>query len=56
LVRSLPSFLTTSTTFARGAFGLKILQVPFEKFVDLPYYSELEICGVAMKFSFSKKL
>jgi hypothetical protein len=29
---------------------------PFEKFVDLPYYSESELCGGAVKVSFSKDL
>jgi hypothetical protein len=29
---------------------------PFEKFRDLPYYSELELCGGAVMVSFSKYL
>jgi hypothetical protein len=29
---------------------------PFEKFVDLPYYSESELCGDVVKVSFSKFL
>jgi len=29
------------------------LRGPFEKFVDSPYYSESELCGGAVKVSFS---
>jgi hypothetical protein len=29
---------------------------PFAKFVDLPYYSESELCGGAVMVSFSKYL
>jgi len=29
---------------------------PFEKFVDLPYYSESELCGGMVTVSFSKYL
>jgi hypothetical protein len=32
------------------------LWVPFEKFVDSPYYSESELCGGEVTVSFSKHL
>jgi hypothetical protein len=32
------------------------IQVPFEKFVDSPYYTESELCGGAVTVSFSKCL
>jgi hypothetical protein len=31
-----------------------IIRDTFEKFVDLPYYSELKLCGGAVTVSFSK--
>jgi len=33
-----------------------IVRGPFEKFVDSPYYSELELCGDAMMVSLLKYL
>jgi hypothetical protein len=33
-----------------------IIRGPFVKFVDSPYYSELELCGGAVTVSFSKYL
>jgi hypothetical protein len=33
-----------------------VIQGPFEKFVDSPYYSESELCGGAVTVSFSKYL
>jgi hypothetical protein len=33
-----------------------VVRGPFEKFIDSPYYSELELCGGAVTVSFSKYL
>jgi hypothetical protein len=38
------------------ATGNNNVRGPFEKFVDSPYYSESELCGGAVKVSFSKYL
>jgi hypothetical protein len=33
---------------------VRMLRLPFEKFVDSPYYSEAELCGGAVTVCFSK--
>jgi len=36
--------------------AMRHLRGPFKKFMDSPYYSELELCGGAVMVSFSKYL
>jgi hypothetical protein len=40
--------------FVLAVLGGNKVQEPFAKFVDLPYYSESELCGGVVTVSFSK--
>jgi hypothetical protein len=53
--RIITRFCAANSTTDESPFIL-ILRGPFAKFVDSPYYSELELCGGAATVSFSKCL
>jgi hypothetical protein len=49
-------FSFKDTVAFKSRFERTYIRGPFEKFVDSPYYSELELCGGAVTVSFSKYL
>jgi hypothetical protein len=62
LVVELKAMQVTSSTNTSAVLTVQQLvesldiQGPFAKFVDSPYYSELELCGGVVMVSFSKYL